>query len=197
VWVLWHSTGWSDDSDIWGDTTSKEALHKAVASFNNALKKDKPNGTARRKPAKKSKNPKKNVPNSLENGGDKCAAVGSEGGCVHPAGLRVTPCEVDTKTEEDAQEDENERQASFGSPRSKPHESNCFVELLFPSFTHNAKVKTGTRKARSEIQWLTTSTTSMAPSCYVGCLHSLWDHQYFSHPSHVFRLSERHQCLGR
>ena len=39
VWVLWHSTGWSDDSDVWGGTTSKEALHKAVASFNNALKK--------------------------------------------------------------------------------------------------------------------------------------------------------------
>ena len=54
------------------------------------MKPDKPNGTARRKPAKKSKNPEKNVPSSLENGGDKCAAVGSEGGCVHPADLRGT-----------------------------------------------------------------------------------------------------------
>ncbi|KAK7795421.1 hypothetical protein U0070_021432 [Myodes glareolus] len=189
--VLWHGTGWSDDSDVWGGTTSKEAFHRAVASFNNALKKDKPNGTARRKPAKKSKNPEKNVPSSLENGGDKCAAVGSEGGCVHPADLRGTrvsaerdlsdlrspACEVGTKTEVDTQEDENERQVSFGSPGSKPHESNCFVELLSPSFTHKVKVKTGTWKIRSEIHWLTTATTSMAPSCYVGCLHSLWDHQ--------------------
>lgn len=55
-------------------------------------------------------------------------------------------CEVGIKTEADAREDENEHQASSGSPGSKPHESNCFVELLSPSIIPSAKIKTGTGK---------------------------------------------------
>lgn len=51
------------------------------------VKPDKPKGTGRRQPAKKSKNQKKNVPTPLKTveSGDKCAAVRPEGGRVPPA----------------------------------------------------------------------------------------------------------------
>lgn len=94
----------SDDSDIWDDTALIKAYDKAVASFKHALKNgdmcetsDKPKGTARRKPAKKNKNQKKNATAPLKQwkAGDKCSAVWSEDGCVYPA----TITSVDLKRE--------------------------------------------------------------------------------------------------
>lgn len=99
-----RGTGQSDDSDIWDDTALIKAYDKAVASFKHALKNgdmcetsDKPKGTARRKPAKKNKNQKKNATAPLKQwkAGDKCSAVWSEDGCVYPA----TITSVDLKRE--------------------------------------------------------------------------------------------------
>ncbi|XP_076783399.1 survival motor neuron protein [Arvicanthis niloticus] len=99
-----RGTGQSDDSDIWDDTALIKAYDKAVASFKHALKNgdigetsDKPKGTARRKPAKKNKNQKKNATTPLKQWkvGDKCCAVWSEDGCIYPA----TIMSVDFKRE--------------------------------------------------------------------------------------------------
>ncbi|OBS70309.1 hypothetical protein A6R68_01155 [Neotoma lepida] len=162
-----RGTGQSDDSDIWDDTALIKAYDKAVASFKHALKNgdisetsDKPKGTARRKPAKKNKNQKKNATTPLKQWkvGDRCSAVWSVDGCIYPATITSIDFKKETcvvvYTGYGNREEQNLSDllsptcevANNAEQSTQEQVQRCSVELVSPSATPSARVRIGTGK---------------------------------------------------